>query len=78
MKMKLSLVAKQDLPYNPRIDYNFLVSFLKPAYERFPLQRQLQPPLLETASPYEDTNEVESILDSSLRRGKVQYLIRWE
>lgn len=77
MQMKTPLVAKLDLPYNLRIDNNFHVSLLKPAYEGFPSQRQLQHPPLETASPYEDTYEVESILDSRLRRGKVRYLIRW-
>ena len=76
-EMKTPLVAKLDLPINVRIDNNFHVSLLQPAYAGFPSQQQSRPPPIDTADLNENTYEVESVLDSILRRGKVQYLIRW-
>ncbi|KAI0991520.1 hypothetical protein K3495_g16667, partial [Podosphaera aphanis] len=75
--MKNPLVAKLDLPFQLRIDNNFHVSLLRPAYVGFPSQQQSPPPPLDPEVYDPDEKEVEAILDSRIRRKKVQYLIRW-
>ena len=75
-KMKTPLVAKLDLPSQLNIDNNFHVSLLRPAYEGFLSQQQTQPPPIETTDN-EVIYEVEAILDSRIKRNKLQYLVRW-
>ncbi|KAI0992290.1 hypothetical protein K3495_g15896 [Podosphaera aphanis] len=75
--MKGSLVAKLDLPFQLKIDNNFHVSLLRPAHAGFPSQQQTLPPPLDPEKYGPDVNEVEAVLDSRVRRKKVQYLIRW-
>ncbi|KAI1004907.1 hypothetical protein K3495_g3315 [Podosphaera aphanis] len=75
--MKSPLVAKMDLPFQLKIDNNFHVSLLRPAYIGFPSQQQSQPPPIETETDEPDIYEVEAVLDSRVRRKKVQYLIHW-
>ncbi|KAI0997197.1 hypothetical protein K3495_g10992 [Podosphaera aphanis] len=74
--MKIPLVAKLKLPPQLKIDNNFHVSLLRPAHEGFPSQQQLQPPELDPKIFGTDTYEVEAILDSSIRRKKLEYLVR--
>lgn len=77
-KMKTPLVAKLDLPLSlSRIDNNFHVSLLRPAAIGFPEQQKSQPPPVFLADDEEPSYEVEEILDSRLRYGKQQYLVRW-
>lgn len=75
--LKTPLVAKLDLPSHWRIDNNFHVSLLKPAYVGFLSQQQSQPPPVVISNEDSSTYEVESILDSRIRRNKLQYLVRW-
>lgn len=75
--MKTPLVAKLDLPPQWKIDNNFHVNLLKPAFVGFLGQQQLQPPAVEISDGDFNTYEVETILDSRIRRKKVQYLVRW-
>lgn len=75
--MKSPLVAKLDLPPQLKIDNNFHVSLLRPAYTGYPSQHQESPPPIEIAPSGHEIHEVESILDSRIRRNKVQYLVRW-
>ncbi|KAF5204437.1 Retrotransposable element tf2 protein type 1-like [Thalictrum thalictroides] len=77
IQMKTPLVAKLDLPSHLRIDNNFHVSLLRPAYIGFDSQHQSKPPPIETNDDCDDTYEVEAVLDSRTRRNKVQYLVRW-
>lgn len=76
-EMKTPLVAKLELPNQLRIDNNFHVSLLRPAYTGFESQTQKNPPPVLTNDNCNDTYEVECILDSRIRRNKVQYLVRW-
>ena len=77
--MKTPLVAKLDLPLSlSRIDNNFHVSLLRPAFDGFAEQRQRLPPAVEPATA--DTlasYEVEEILDTRVRRDTREYLVRW-
>ncbi|KAI0992319.1 hypothetical protein K3495_g15867, partial [Podosphaera aphanis] len=75
--MKTPLVAKLELPPQFKINNNFHVSLLRPASIGYPSQCQTQPPSLEPGSYEPETYEVEAILDSRLRRNKIQYLVRW-
>ena len=75
--MKTPLVAKLDLPHQMKIDNNFHVSLLRPAHVGFTSQQQEHPPPILSNNNGHDIYEVEDILDSRLRRNKVQYLIRW-
>ncbi|KAI0993149.1 hypothetical protein K3495_g15035, partial [Podosphaera aphanis] len=68
ISMKTPLVAKLDLPPQLRIDNNFHVSLLKPASIGFTSQQQSLPPPLEIAPSGHEVHEVESILDSRIRR----------
>ena len=77
IEMKTPLVAKLDLPSQLRIDNNFHVSLLRPAYVGFLSQQQTQPPPIETKDNTENIYEVEAILDSRKKRNKLQYLVRW-
>lgn len=77
IKMKTPLVAKLDLPFQLKIDNNFHVSLLRPAYVGFPSQHKEVPPPIEIAPSGHEVHEVEAVLDSRIRRRKVQYLIRW-
>lgn len=77
IEMKTPLVAKLELPPHFKIDNNFHVSLLQPAYIGFDSQGQAQPPPIETPDNNHDTYEVEAILDSRVHRNKVQYLVRW-
>ena len=77
LKMKTPLVAKLDLPIQLKIDNNFHVSLLRPAHIGYPSQVQDSLPPLELDDQEPDTYEVEAILDSRIRRGKIQYLVRW-
>ena len=76
-EMKTPLVAKLDLPHQMKIDNNFHVSLLRPAHVGFTSQQQEHPPPILSNNNGHDIYEVEDILDSRLRRNKVQYLIRW-
>ncbi|KAI0997797.1 hypothetical protein K3495_g10390, partial [Podosphaera aphanis] len=76
-KIKSPLVVKLDLPSQLRIDNNFHVSLLRPAYSCFPSQKQTEPQPLDPEVFGPDIYEVEAILDSRIRRKKVQYLVRW-
>ena len=76
-QMKSPLVSKLDLPNQLKIDNNFHVSLLRPAYSGFPSQNQQSPLPIEIAPSGHEVYEVESILDSRIRRNKVQYLVRW-
>lgn len=75
--MKTPLVAKLDLPSQLKIDNNFHVSFLKPAVIEYPSQHNEAPPPIEITPSGHEVHEVEAILDSRIRRKKVQYLVRW-
>lgn len=75
--MKTPLVAKLDLPYQIKIDNNFHVSLLKPAYVGFPSQHQETPPQIEITASGHEVHEVEAVLDSRILRKKIQYLVRW-
>ncbi|KAI1007710.1 hypothetical protein K3495_g521 [Podosphaera aphanis] len=75
--MKKPLVAKLDLPFQLRIDNNFHVSLLRPAYIGYPSQYLESPPPIEITPLGHEVHEVEAILDSRIRRNKVQYLVRW-
>lgn len=75
--MKTPLVAKLDLPHQLKIDNNFHVSLLRPAYEGYLSQHQEAPPPIEISPSGHEVHEVEAILDSRIRRNKVQYLVRW-
>lgn len=75
--MKTPLVAKLDLPFQFKIDNNFHVSLLRPAYIGYPSQHQETPPPIEIAPSGHEVHEVEAVLDSRVRRNKVQYLVRW-
>ncbi|KAI0996694.1 hypothetical protein K3495_g11488 [Podosphaera aphanis] len=75
--MKTPLVAKLDLPFQLRIDNNFHVSLLRPAHVGYPLQHRHPPPPIEIAPSGHEVHEVEAILDTRVRRKKVQYLVRW-
>lgn len=77
ISMKTPLVAKLDLPTQSKIDNNFHVSLLRPAHFGYPSQNQETPPPLEIAPSGHEVHEVEAILDSRIRRKKVQYLVRW-
>ncbi|KAI1005800.1 hypothetical protein K3495_g2421 [Podosphaera aphanis] len=77
IRMKTTLVAKLDLPFQLKIDNNFHISLLRPAFVGFSSQHQDQPPPLEPAVYGPDTYEVETILDSRVRRNKVQSQVRW-
>lgn len=48
-KMKSPLVAKLDLPHQIKVDNNFNVSLLRPAYTGYPSQHLETPPPLEIA-----------------------------
>ncbi|KAI0991995.1 hypothetical protein K3495_g16191, partial [Podosphaera aphanis] len=76
-QMKSPLVAKLDLPFQLKIDNNFHVSLLRPAYDGFPSQQQSIPEPLEISPSGHEVHEVEAILDSRIRRKKVQYLVHW-
>lgn len=75
--MKTPLVAKLDLPFQLKVDNNFHVSLLRPAYVGYPSQHQENPQPLEITPSGHEVHEVEAILDSRIRRKKVQYLVRW-
>ena len=76
--MKTPLVAKLDLPATlSRLDNNFHVSLLRPAYEGFPSQQQDRPPPVELGDDSGDFYELEEILDTRIRHRKRGYLIRW-
>ena len=77
--MKSPLVAKLALPLSlSQIDNNFHVSLLRPAAEGFPSQSARPPPVIPAANEsQDDAYEVEEILDSRMRRGRTQYLVRW-
>ena len=75
--MKTPLVAKIDLPSHFRIDNNFHVSLLRPAHIGFASQNQEKPPPVLNNDKNHETYEVEDILDSRIRRNKVQYLVSW-
>ncbi|KAI0991666.1 hypothetical protein K3495_g16521 [Podosphaera aphanis] len=77
ISMKTPLVAKLDLPFQFKIDNNFHVSLLRPAHVGFPSQQTTVPPPLEISPSGHEVHEVEAILDSRIRRNKVQYLVRW-
>ena len=77
LSMKTPLVAKLDLPFQLKIDNNFHVSLLRPAHIGYPSQLQESPPPIEPDTQEPDTYEVEAILDSRVRRKKIQYLVRW-
>lgn len=77
IKVKSPLVVKLDLPTQLKIDNNFHVSLLRPAYIGFKSQQQLQPPPLEATDGDNNVYEVEAILDSRMFRKKLQYLVRW-
>ena len=76
-QMKSPLVAKLDLPNQLKIDNNFHVGLLRPAYRGFPSQNQQSPLPIEIAPSGHEVYEVESILDSRIHRNKVHYLVRW-
>ncbi|KAI0996375.1 hypothetical protein K3495_g11805 [Podosphaera aphanis] len=75
--MKSPLVAKLDLPFQLRIDNNFHVSLLRPAYTGYPSQHTSPPEPLDISPSGHEVHEVESVLDSRIRRRKLQYLVRW-
>ena len=75
--MKTPLVAKLDLPPQLKIDNNFHVNLLRPAHIGFPSQIQKCPPPLEPDTLESDIYEVEAILDSRIKRNKIQFLVRW-
>ncbi|KAI0999387.1 hypothetical protein K3495_g8806 [Podosphaera aphanis] len=75
--MKTPLVAKLDLPFQFKIDNNFHVSLLRPAYVGFASQQNIVPPPFEISPSGHEVHEVEAILDSRIRCKKVQYLVRW-
>ncbi|KAI0991775.1 hypothetical protein K3495_g16412, partial [Podosphaera aphanis] len=77
IEMKTPLVAKLDLPPQLKIDNNFHVSLLRPAYLGYYSQQQQRPPSLEQETGEPNIYEVEAILDSRIRRKKIQYLVRW-
>lgn len=75
--MKSPLVVKLDLPFQMKIDNNFHVNLLQPAYTGFPSQQKVAPHPIEISPSGHEVHEVEAILDSRIRRNKVQYLVRW-
>lgn len=77
LTMKTPLVAKLDLPPQLKIDNNFHVSLLRPAHVGYPSQTQKCPPPIEPDSQDSEIYEVEAILDSRIRRKRVQFLVRW-
>ncbi|KAI1004031.1 hypothetical protein K3495_g4177 [Podosphaera aphanis] len=77
LEMKTSLVAKLDLPPQLKIENNFHVSLLRPAYLGYSSQQQKRPPPLEQETGEPNIYEVEAILESRIWRKKVQYLVRW-
>ena len=75
--MKSPLVAKLDLPFQLKIDNNFHVSLLPPAYTGIESQCESPPPPIGFAPSGHEIYEVEAILDSCMRRKKIYYLVRW-
>ena len=65
-----------DLPASMRIHPVFHVSLLEPARDD-PLPGQIQPPPPPVVVEGEDEYEVEEVLDARIRRGVLQYLIKW-
>lgn len=61
--MKIPLVAKLDLPPQLRIDNNFHVNLLRPAYVGYPSQHKEAPPPIEIAPSGHEVHEVEALLD---------------
>ncbi|POS84631.1 hypothetical protein EPUL_002304 [Erysiphe pulchra] len=61
-KKKSPLVAKLDLPHQIKVDNNFHISLLRPAYIGYPSQYLETPPPLEIAPSGHEVNEVEAIL----------------
>lgn len=53
------------------------MSLLRPAYVEYPSQHKDTPQPLEIAPSDHEIHEVEAILDSRIRRKKLQYLVRW-
>ncbi|KAI1008076.1 hypothetical protein K3495_g161 [Podosphaera aphanis] len=77
LEMKTPLVAKLDLPPQLKIDNNFHVSLLHPAYLGYSSQQQKRPLPLEQETGEPNIYEVEAILDSRIRRKKIQHLVLW-
>lgn len=64
------------LPNTMKVHPVFHVSLLDPARED-PLPGQVQPPPPPVVVDNEEEYQVEAVLDSRLRRGRLQYLVQW-
>jgi hypothetical protein len=78
VKRQINAVAYElDLPNDLRIHPVFHVSLLE-KYHRNTIPNRVVPPPLPVILNNEPEYEVEQILDSRLRFGKLQYLIKWK
>ena len=75
---KINLVVyRLELPASVKIHPVFYVSLLE-TYKESTISGRLQPSLPPIEVENHDEYEVEKVLDSRRRRGKLQYLIHWQ
>lgn len=67
-----------DLPDTMRIHNVFNVSLLEKFVPNVHPERMAPPPRMEVVEEQEPQYEVESILDSRMKRGRLQYLVHWK